>query len=54
MPALWAGDLRFGGGVAAPAGVPLTLVINGQGLIQARHVGRISDEAWDEVAGLLP
>jgi len=54
LPALWAGDLRFGGGVAVPAGVPLTLVINGQGLIQARHVGRISDEAWDEVAGLLP
>ena len=54
MPVLWAGDLRFGSGLATPANVPLTLVIDGEGRIQARHAGRISDEAWDDVAGLLP
>lgn len=55
MASLWLGDLRPGGGLAAlPAGVPLTLVVDAQGRIQSRHAGRISDEAWDEVASLLP
>ena len=55
LATLWLGDLRLGGGLAAlPAGVPLTLVIDAQGAVQSRHAGRISDEAWDEVAGLLP
>jgi thiol-disulfide isomerase/thioredoxin len=52
---LWLGDLRSGGGLASlSAGVPLTLVIDSEGHVQSRHVGRISDEAWDEVASLLP
>ena len=54
MPALWAGDLVFGAPLAAPAAVPLTLVIDAKGAIAARHAGRIAPEAWDDVAGLLP
>jgi thiol-disulfide isomerase/thioredoxin len=54
MPALWAGDLRFTAPLAAPAAVPLTLVIDAKGSVVARHAGRIAPEAWDDVAGLLP
>ena len=54
MPALWAGDLVFGAPLAAPAAVPLTLVIDAKGAIVARHAGRIAPEAWDDVAALLP
>jgi len=54
MPALWAGDLRFGAPLSAPTAVPLTLVIDAKGAIVARHAGRIAPEAWDDVAGLLP
>lgn len=54
MPALWAGQQHFGGGLTAPAAVPLTLVVDAQGRIAARHAGRIAPEAWDDVAGLLP
>ncbi|MDR7269672.1 thiol-disulfide isomerase/thioredoxin [Pelomonas saccharophila] len=54
MPALWAGDLKFAAPLAAPAAVPLTLVIDAKGAIVARHAGRIAPEAWDDVAGLLP
>lgn len=54
MPALWAGDLSYGAPLAAPAAVPLTLVIDARGEIVARHAGRIAPEAWDDVAGLLP
>lgn len=54
MPSLWAGDLRFGAPLAAPAAVPLTLVVNANGAIVARHAGRIAPEAWDAVAELLP
>ena len=54
MPALWAGDLTFSAPLAAPATVPLTLVIDVKGAVVARHAGRIAPEAWDDVAGLLP
>lgn len=54
MPSLWAGDLKFGAPLAAPATVPLTLVIDAKGAVVARHAGRIAPEAWDDVAGLLP
>jgi thiol-disulfide isomerase/thioredoxin len=54
LTALWSGDLVYAGGWAAPVAVPLTLVIDANGAIAARHAGRISDETWDEVAGLLP
>lgn len=54
MPALWAGDLRFAAPLSAPTAVPLTLVIDAQGKVAARHAGRIAPEAWDDVAGLIP
>ena len=54
MPSLWVGDLKFAAPPAAPAAVPLTLVINAKGMVVARHAGRIAPEAWDDVAGLLP
>lgn len=54
MPALWAGDLTFGAPLAAPAAVPLMLVIDAKGAIVARHAGRMAPEAWDDVADLLP
>ncbi|MBW8845528.1 MAG: TlpA family protein disulfide reductase [Burkholderiales bacterium] len=54
MPALWAGDLTFGAPLAAPAAVPLMLVIDAKGNIVARHAGRMAPEAWDDVADLLP
>lgn len=52
--ALWSGDLKYGAGLSAPASVPLTVVIDAQGKVAARHMGRIAAEAWDDVAGLLP
>ena len=45
--ALWAGK-------AAAQKLPLTLVLDTQGRVVARHEGRIAPEAWDEVAELLP
>lgn len=53
-PLLWAGEQRLGGGLAVPASVPHTLVLDTRGDVVARHVGRIAPEAWDDVAGLLP
>lgn len=54
MPSLWAGDLSFSAPLAAPAAVPLTLVLDTRGEVVARHAGRIAPEAWDDVAGLIP
>lgn len=34
--------------------LPLTLVLDTQGRVVARHEGRIAPEAWDAVAELLP
>jgi peroxiredoxin len=45
--ALWAGK-------GAAQKLPLTLVLDTQGRVVARHEGRIAPEAWDEVAELLP
>lgn len=38
---------------AAPK-LPLTLVVDAQGRVVARHEGRIALEAWDAVAAMLP
>jgi thiol-disulfide isomerase/thioredoxin len=51
---LWWGDLRSDDATLTRIGVPLTLVIDAQGRLAARHAGRIAPEAWDDVAGLLP
>ena len=45
--ALWAGK-------TVTQKLPLTLVLDIQGRVVARHEGRIAPEAWDEVAELLP
>jgi thiol-disulfide isomerase/thioredoxin len=34
--------------------LPVTLVLDTQGKVVARHEGRIAPEAWDEVAEILP
>jgi len=54
MPALWAGDLRFGAPLAAPTAVPLMLVLDAKGNVVARYAGRMAPEAWNDVADLLP
>lgn len=45
--ALWAGK-------TSAHKLPLTLVLDTQGRVVARHEGRIAPEAWDAVADLLP
>lgn len=55
LATLWLGDQRLDGSLATlSTGAPLTLVINAQGALHSRHAGHISDDAWDEVASLLP
>lgn len=39
---------------AVAPSLPLTLVLDAQGRVVARHEGRIAPEAWDAVADLLP
>ncbi len=38
----------------ATARLPLTLVLDAQGRVVARHEGRMAPQAWDAVADLLP
>lgn len=54
MPALWVGDLKFSAPLAAPASVPLMLVLDVKGNVAARYAGRMAPEAWNDVADLLP
>lgn len=52
---LWAGDPQFRDNLDdRPKKLPLTLVLDTQGKVRARHEGRIAPEAWDDVAELLP
>jgi thiol-disulfide isomerase/thioredoxin len=52
---LWAGDPQFRDNLGdRPKKLPLTLVLDTQGKVRARHEGRIAPEAWDDVAELLP
>jgi thiol-disulfide isomerase/thioredoxin len=52
---LWAGDPQFRDNLGErPKKLPLTLVLDMQGKVRARHEGRIAPEAWDDVAELLP
>ena len=41
-------------GKASDQRLPLTLVLDMQGRVVARHEGRIAPEAWDSVAEILP
>ena len=55
MSTLWTGDPDYRDTLTAPPKrLPLTLVLNVQGAVAARHEGRIAPEAWDAVADLLP
>ena len=52
---LWAGDSQFRDTLPErPKKLPLTLVLDTQGITRARYEGRIAPEAWDDVAELLP
>ena len=46
--------LRQDPAIAAPAKLPLTLLVNAQGQVVARFEGRLAPEAWDGVADLMP
>jgi thiol-disulfide isomerase/thioredoxin len=54
-PSLWAGEPGFAdSSKARPRQLPLTIVLDAQGIERARFEGRIPPEAWDAVAELLP
>jgi thiol-disulfide isomerase/thioredoxin len=50
----WAGDVRLPPAWNTRGRMPLTLVLDGQGRVAARHEGRVPPGLWDEVADLLP
>lgn len=47
MRSYWVGELTL------PVRLPLTLVLDAQGKVQARYEGRMAPQAWDTVAELL-
>ncbi|WP_341892814.1 TlpA disulfide reductase family protein [Variovorax sp. YR752] len=54
-PSLWAGEPGFAdSSKVRPRQLPLTIVLDAQGIERARFEGRIPPEAWDAVAELLP
>ncbi len=50
----WQGDVQWPAAWAAGARLPVTLVFDAQGMLKARHEGRVPPDLWDEVADLLP
>ena len=50
----WQGDVQWPAAWAAGARLPVTLVFDTQGVLKARHEGRVPPDVWDEVAELLP
>jgi cytochrome oxidase Cu insertion factor (SCO1/SenC/PrrC family) len=50
----WAGDVRLPAAWNTGGRMPLTLVLDRQGRVAARHEGRVPAELWDQVADLLP
>lgn len=52
---LWAGDPGYSDSLSErPRRLPMTVVIDRQGMVVSRIEGRIAPEAWDSVADLLP
>lgn len=51
---LWQGQARLPAEWRAPPRLPLTLVIDREGRLAARHEGRVPPEVWNAVADLLP
>lgn len=50
----WAGDVRLPAAWQGSGRLPLTLVVDREGRVVARHEGRVPPELWDQVADLLP
>ena len=51
---LWRGDLEAAPEWVRSAKPPLTVVLDVNGRIASRFVGRVAPEAWDDVASLIP
>lgn len=54
FPALWRGEPGHRDDFGAADQLPAAYVIDREGRLAARFVGRIPAEAWDEVAALMP
>lgn len=50
----WLGDVSLPPAWKTGGRLPVTLVIDRQGRVAARHEGRVPPEVWDQVADLLP
>jgi cytochrome oxidase Cu insertion factor (SCO1/SenC/PrrC family) len=50
----WQGDVQWSGAWLAGARLPVTLIFDREGVLQARHEGRVPADVWDSVADLLP
>ena len=51
---VWQGDVQWPAAWAAVARLPVTLIFDREGMLKARHEGRVPPDVWDEVAELLP
>lgn len=54
FPSLWRGEPGHRDGFGAADQLPAAYVIDREGRLAARFVGRIPAEAWDQVAELMP
>jgi thiol-disulfide isomerase/thioredoxin len=50
----WHGDVVWSAAWAARSRLPVTLVFDENGLLKARHEGRVPADLWDALADLLP
>ena len=50
----WQGQVQMAEEWRRPSRLPVTLVIDREGRIKARHEGRVPADVWDSVAELLP
>jgi len=50
----WQGDAQWSSAWLAGARLPVTLIFDREGVLQARHEGRVPADVWDSVADLLP
>lgn len=50
----WQGDVQWSSAWLAGARLPVTLIFDREGVLQARHEGRVPADVWDNVADLLP
>ena len=50
----WQGQVQMSEDWRRPSRLPVTLVIDREGRVAARHEGRVPVDVWDSVADLLP